>query len=442
MLDVYEARRCVRSLPAARCTRRTLRAALVLTLGVASAAAQDAPLSANARTALERAALARAHGEAWSAVCGLEVKSGQSLGDWLTADAQRERALRRWMRAQPRAGAFRHYSDGAAEADVRISPADLAAAIAELPESAGGGALPRAEVARAARNSTVIWATGAASRDDLTEGDRPAGWENVSREGVEIAKRAAIADATHALLDAVCALKVTNAWRVGEFVDSSPELRDAVAAGIEKAARFGVTEYAADQVAEVEARLSMRDLIRILSEAHQQHYEGERFHAADFREMALLASQDTFTARGLAPPPARYLLSDRYQLIEVDAPPWVRDSLRGEGRYVPREGDGLSPADRVEFARLAAQEKLAERVGALPLNAALTVGELLAYDPSLKDDVTLFLNATRVVGESQADAAGEVVVKVELPLRRLWWIVRRGARQVEVEPPPSGGPAP
>ena len=186
----------------------------------------------------------------------------------------------------------------------------------------------------------------------------------------------------------------------------------------------------------------MRDLITILSAAHQQAYEGDQFHLADFRGMALLAPRDVISARGLAPPPSRYLVTDRYRLIEYDAPAWVEESLRVDGDYVPREGDGLTEPDRVEFARLAAQETLAAQIDNLLINSALSVGQLLAYHPDLKSDVVVFLNGARVVEESNRAAGGGVSVRVELPLRRLWTIVRRAGREVEVGAPASADSTP
>jgi hypothetical protein len=51
------------------------------------------------------------------------------------------------------------------------------------------------------------------------------------------------------------------------------------------------------------------------------------------------------------------------------------------------------------------------------------------------------LNGARVVTAPVALPAGGVEVKVELPLRRLWEIVRRGMKLEEVEPPPAASDA-
>jgi len=86
----------------------------------------------------------------------------------------------------------------------------------------------------------------------------------VSAEGLAFAPAAATSDALHALLDEAGRLKVTNAWRLRDFFEESPDVADAIARAAQQTVETHV-DFGPDQVAEVELRLSLRDLVRILT---------------------------------------------------------------------------------------------------------------------------------------------------------------------------------
>jgi len=167
---------------------------------------------------------------------------------------------------------------------------------------------------------------------------------------------------------------------------------------------------------------------------HQEQYQGEDFAAADFREMVLLASRDRLTGTGLAPPPERYVLRNRYGWIEYDTPAWAGETRSATGRFHLEEGESPELSDQYEAARLDAIDQLRRLIEPLPVSPDISVRELLGYRQDLKDDVVLFLSGARVVRRQKLPTGG-VQVEVELPLRRLWEIVRRGMKLEEVEPP-------
>lgn len=426
-------------------------AAVVVGLAVAwtgSAAAGGQPdeavtLSASEKGTLERVAMARARAGLQRQVLGLTVKQELTLGVWGSRDYALDRELRAWLRERPRLFQPRFYSDGTCEVDARVSAAELREKLLALiaarsrDDPAAGGADPVTErdVREAARRWPVVHSTGAASITERDVGQRrPLGWEDVTFDGVQLAASAAAADARAGLLRAASRLRVTNAHLLREFLESSDAVRDAVSAALEKAARVKV-RHEPDQIAVAQASISIADLIRVLADAHASAYRGETFHAADFREMALINRPGELTAEGIAGPPANQIHRSPYEAIELDAPAWVGETLTVEASYLPLDDDGTYGDDvRVELARVEAMNLLRQQVEKLPLQRDVTVEQLLGLHPELKGDVVTFLTGARPVFFI-ARGDGTATVKAELPLRRLWEIVKRGMVVQEVDPP-------
>lgn len=393
-------------------------------------------VSPEERARVERIALARARGELCRQVLDLPIRPGLTVGHWAARDAGLDRALRLWLRARPAYGAARSYSDGTCEVDVRLEPQELRRLLVRLLADfrpADGEAVSERDLEQAARHWTTLWAGGSASLAERGRTSKPHGWEDVTLEGIELARRAAAVDALRALLDTAGALKVTTARRLREFLDSSPQVRAAVQEAVAQAAQVRV-ECALDQVAVAEASLRVVELIRILTDVHRKHYRGDAFEPADFREMALLADRDQIEAAGLATPPQRELMRGGYTLIEYDAPAWVEQSLEAPGRYRPEGGTLPTEAVRIEMARFEAIDRLRQQVEDLVIREGVTVAHLLGYHPELKDDVVTFLGGARLVGAPATQPDGSVEVRVQVRLQRLWEIVRRGMKTVEVEP--------
>ena len=89
-------------------------------------------------------------------------------------------------------------------------------------------------------------------------------------------------------------------------------------------------------------------------------------------------------------------------------------------------------------ARLDGIDKLRRKVEQLVIQEGATVSEFLAYHQDLKDDVVLFLSGARPKGQPRTLTGDSVEVEVEVPLRRLWEIVRRDMKLENVEPPEGG----
>lgn len=402
------------------------------------AGAQSAAgLKPEQRGFLERLALAKARADLLEQVYGLAVSNQFTVGNWAAREVSRDRAVRLWIRSQPRFGAARFYSDATADVDVRLDPRVLLEQLERLRQAHPARESEPIDVntlRQAAQHWSLLWGAGTASLAEKPRARKPEGWEDVTYEGIQVVRRAAEADARHALLERAAELQVTNARRLREFLDSSDAVRDAVLAALERAADVSVT-FELDQVAIGQARISLIDLIRVLTDVHQKHYRGDSFHAADFRGMALLAGTDEVAARGLAIPPSSAILRARYRPLEFDVPGWIPDRVTAVGRYEVGGDDPLNEAERVEAARLDGIDRLRQQVEALVIQEDVTVEQFLGYHDELKDDVVVFLSGARLAGSPQTPADGIIEVPVELPLRRLWQIIRRGMKRIEVDSP-------
>ncbi len=425
--------------------RRVGAAALLLLSGLHFALAQSASPTPEQQKALEQVCLAKARSEMFARVGKLALREGVTVAEWLMRDADLDRAVRLWVRTRPAQGPMRLYSDGVGEVDVRLTPAELLPEVLTLTQdypSAAAAARVEASQAKAAADKwPILWTTGRTTVTKEVRSGQPPGWEDVDREGTELARAAATADAHNALLAAVGRLKVSSSRRVQEFLDSSGEVRQAVQAELQRAAKVKV-DFAPDQVAAVEVRVGMRDLLRILTRVFQEHYHGDDFEAADFREMVLLAGQDDVVATGLATPPSESILRGRYQPIELDVPDWAAKTLIATGRFEPGDGESAEPAALAAAARLDGVAQLGRQIEQLVIQKAVTVAEFVGYHQGLKNDVALLLTGARAVSAPAGLPGGGVEVKVELPLRRLWDIVRRDMKLEEVEPPPAPASAP
>lgn len=252
------------------------------------AAAQTQAPSAAQQLTLQQVALGKARTELLARLRALPVAKA-TVGDWLASNVDLDRAARLWVRGVPAHGPTRAYSDGVYEVDVRVEPDELRDRLLALAEehSAPDDKTAPADIKSAARHWPPLWVTGRAVLAEHALGDRPPGWENVSAEGLELARGAAEADAFHALAEEIGKLKVSSTRRVREFLDAGDAVRTSVANAVRREAAARI-EFEPDQIASARVRIGVREVVRILLRVHEELYDGAEFEAADFREIPLL----------------------------------------------------------------------------------------------------------------------------------------------------------
>lgn len=411
---------------------------LLLALGANSAAGQGKlNLSPSMRAALERLALARARADLVEEVYRLPLTPQRTIGSWVTQSVSDDRALRLWLRSQKRERPLRYYSDGVVEADLSLTPGRLAQQLETLAASrraTDAAALTPTQLRQAVERWPIIWATGAAASTERNDPDKPVGWADVSATGIELARLAAAADATEALLDEAAMLRITNAERLAATFADYPDFRDAVLTALSDQAEVQI-ELVADQIAEASAAIGLAELVGLLIDAHTTHAPNSPLTPADFREMALRQGGGVLVGHGLAPPPERHRLKRPQIAVDIDPPRWVDDTLTVEHRYeVPIDDLTAERRTLVTAAFAFAVDALRQELEQLPLRPGVSVSEFLTSRRELKDDVVTLLAGTRLRHASVSDNNAVVRVTVALPLRRLWEIAKRGMEPVEVLP--------
>lgn len=411
-----------------------MRWAVLLATAVPVAWGQDGyTLTDDERLSLQRLALARARTQLYQQLVAQPISHDRTFGDWVAFDTSRDLALRGWARSRQSHGPARYYSDGTCDVEVVATAAELAAALstwAAQPAFDSASPTPSAaDVIAAVRTWPDVWACGSAALPAPPTADAPDGWEDVSPEGVRLARAAAAADAMHALLDEAGRQKATAGRRLGEFIESSPGLRSAILDRLRDLARIQVTT-GPDQVAVAVAHIGRTELIRILADAHPSLYHGDSLRVQDLHEMALAEGAGEIIATGLAAPPNSLRLgwADR---LDPDAPQWASQWLRVQGRYEPRPGEEFPPEMRIDLARADALDRLHREVGALTLPRGRSVDELLAGNRALLDDLTESVRTARDVAPVATTPEGGFEIRLELPLTRVWKVVRRATNPSE-----------
>lgn len=418
---------------------------LVILCTVAAGRPPD-EIAAAEREFLESLALARARTKLIGRMEVLPLVDDLTVGRWASQNIGRERKLRLWGRSLPRVGPVRIYSDASCDVDVCLSPTALAAAILEISAADGRTAagVSADEVRTAVASWPELWVSGSSELVEMTSLRAPAGWEDVSAEGIVLAEQAAVADAVHALLEKAGGLRVTAARRLKIFLDSE-DIYEPVFQAVKSAAKV-VVEATTEQVAVARIDIGMTEFIRILTEVHQAHYRGSDFHAPDFRDMTLSNNEPRLEAIGVAVPPERYRLRERTSPRAADQPAWVEQMLSTTGRCLRSPSDRIAYEERIESARIEAFASLRRQAEELVVSGNVTVGLFLESHPELRDDFALFLSGARVhVVRSDESAStapdGAVFVQADLPLLRLWKIVTRGVKPSEAELPKKDRPA-
>lgn len=424
-----------------RCAQTIMTTVLVVCcIGMPTPGLAAPPLTAAQQRIVERIARAAARTQVIADIRDLPLGRGASVGQWIDRNPDLDRALRLWARDLPAHGHPRIYSDGVCEVDVRVLPDAIVSKCREwldaYPSTANKIDLTRRRLDSAAQSWPWIWATGRATLPRQRRASHPEGWESVSPAGVDRARDAAIRDALAALRSEVGRLTLGDGRRLDDFLNTSDAIGHAVQIGLERAADVQV-EYEADQVAVATARVDVVDLVRLLTRAHEEHYSGSAIQVADFRAMATRVGRGMISGTGLATAPADATAQSQYAPIEYNAPKWAGNTIEAAGRFVSPAATEVTGTLRIEAARLDAIDNLRRQIMSLAIQQDVTVAQFAAIHGELKPDIVLFLSGARIVGRPRLLGDGITEVRVELPMHRLWEIVRRKMALEEVEPPQS-----
>ncbi len=431
-------------------------AALALLLAQTVLAART--LSAEQRAKLaERAAVADAYRQLRAKTATLPLGEGRTVSGLAAVSAPVAIEIRKLVAQADRVGRVRRYGNGDTEVDLRLSLGAFAEGLARLHRAAQTtGIIKAADVDAFGKQAKgrAILVTGHGrppSEDELAgppgwpggeeAGDLPpAGWANVTPEGYKAAQRAARLDALDRLARQAGDLKMERSGTVAALLAGAP----AIAQGLRQpfaGLRVTEDEFLPEQVCRIYVEADVTAIVARLQVLYAGLATKPGIPESDIKSIARLATVRRLRAVGYGLPPASAFRKDPYAVVEVDEPAWAKESIRANGQAaLPRDPSVTNRAIEIasQDARIAARLQIAERIDVLKLPGGIGVATFLDGHEDLADDILTFLSAARLVGSPKVDRANRrVTVTMELPLRRLWLILRDAIPAVEV-PPPSG----
>ena len=236
-----------------------------------------------------------------------------------------------------------------------------------------------------------------------------------------LAKRAAEADAYRKLAEAVYGVKISSDTYVRDFVTESDEIRTAVEAFI-KGIRLGPARYYEDGVAEVDAEVTVAQLVTKLKEIHAEHYHGRHVTTTDIQQIQERVKTDVIKVTGSGAPRPE-LPPDLPAGIEDVIEPLPPSYTPPLTLSVPPLWKTVGPQARLMAERAAtvdAMRKLLEQIKGVRLNSETLVRDFITES----DEISARAEGI-VVGAAQVGRAylheDELIVEVtmEVPVEKV-----------------------
>jgi hypothetical protein len=412
------------------------------------------------RAFAEQAALADGYRQLRAKVGELAVDASHKLSDVASSSTAAAIELRRLVTQAEPAGRTRFYSNGDAEVDLRLPLKPAIDALQKLQATSrpgGQGKPPDLDALAQRVAAEQILVTGRGSpptEDELTgppgwpggkdAGDLPpAGWGDVTPAGFKAAQHAAELDALDHLGRLIGQLRMDRSRTLSEVIGAAP----ALGAGLRQpfnGVKVTQPEYLPEQVCRLYAEVDVRAVVDRLKQLRNMPEVKADISDADIDSIVRLATVERLRAAGYGMPPSSALRQkSRFTVVDVDEPAWAARVLRAPGSGAVGRSEQAQDEDRaidvaIQDARIAAQLNLAEQIDRLELPGGRTVGAFLIRHEELADDILKLLSAAqRVEGPTIDKAARTVGLTLELPLRRLWLILRPAIPAVETTTQPG-----
>jgi hypothetical protein len=235
-----------------------------------------------------------------------------------------------------------------------------------------------------------------------------------SAQNKALAKRAAELDAYRKLAEAVRGFRITSQTTVRDFVTENDE----IATGLDtylRGVRFkGPARYYEDGTCEVDAEITLRQLVGTLKSLHSRHYRGNQIRATDFDQMITRSQRKVIKVTGSGAP--RPLASDIGPDEGFGQPAPARRVIRLPAiwRQYPhnvRLMDGRA-AEIYEF------RILAELFWCFSINSSTTFRYFVTENDEINTSLDTFLRGVRSK-PARYNEDGTVEVEVEVTLRQV-----------------------
>jgi hypothetical protein len=434
---------------------------IVVCFALGTSPAMGQAMSAERRRALaEQAALADGYRQLRAKVAELAVDASHTLSDLTAPSTAAAIELRRLVTQAEPAARTRFYDNGDAEVDLRLPLKPVIEALQKLQAtSRPSGQIEPPDLNALARRAATeqILVTGRGSpptEDELTgppgwpggkdAGDLPpAGWGGVTPAGFKAAERAAELDALDHLGRLIGRLRMDRSRTLEEVAAVVP----AIGAGLRQpfnGVKVTPPEYLPEQLCRLYAEVDVHAVVDRLRQLKATPDIKADLSDSDIDSIVRLATAERLRAVGYGVPPSSAIRQkSRFAVVDVDEPAWAGRVLRATAGGTIERSQQAQDEERavdvaVQDARIAAQLKLAEQIDRLELPGGWTVGAFLARHEELADDLLRFLSAAeRIHGPTIDRAARTVGLTLELPLRRLWLILRPAIPAVETTTQPG-----
>lgn len=433
-------------------TRLITAALLVSALGIPLSARTISP--EKLRNMAEQAARADAYRQLVAKACKLPLAGARTVGDLTAASASMVIGLRQLVaRAQP-VGEPRHYSNGHVEVDLDLPIGPLVEGLGRLASGSLPTPIKASDMDALEKQAKVggLRATGFGrppTDDELTgppgwpggrqAGDlAPPGWANVTPAGFKAAQRAAELDAIDHLARKIAELKMERGGTVAALIAAAPTVDQGLRQRF-KALRFTKPEYLPEQICRLSVEVEIRDVVERLVQLLGPIDPKPQVSEADIKSIIRLARARRIRAAGYGLVPSSALRKVRFAVVDVDEPAWSKEILRVTCQGIMPKFETVTD-QAVEIAtqdaRIGAQLKLAEQIDLFELPGGVTVGAFLQRHEKLAEDILTFLGSARPTKPVEVDKSRyQVKLTLELPLRRLWLILRDAIPTVETTKP-------
>ncbi len=208
------------------------------------------------------------------------------------------------------------------------------------------------------------------------------GYAQVDEQQKLLSRRSAEADCYRKLAETIKGLQINSQTYVRDFVTESDVIQAELDAFI-RGVRLGSARYFEDGMCEVDAEVTVSQVVEHLREIHTRHYQGGRIVGTDFEKMEQGIAKRVIKVTGSGAPRAD-LPPDLPLAVEEllsPAPPAPRSSPYPEiWRTVPAQGKLMA----VQAARMDAQRKLLERIMGVRINSNTLVRDFVTQSDEIE----------------------------------------------------------
>ena len=235
-----------------------------------------------------------------------------------------------------------------------------------------------------------------------------------------LARRAAEADCYRKLAETVYGVQITSDTYVRDFVAESDEIRSAVDTFV-KGIRLGPPRYYEDGTCEVDAEVTVANMVTEIKRIHKEHYKGRVIHTTDIEHIkdVLKTKVIRVTGAGAPRPDLPAGLPEGIEDVITAAPATYLParSIPPIWRSVPAQARLMAQRS----ARVVAMRKLLERIKGLRLTSSTLVRDFITESDEIAAhadglvlgaaEVGLYLHSDELIAEVTLEVEVEKVIE-------------------------------